>query len=133
MEESRPPSGAAASVPSGAVKIPKESGGLVGLLISYCANKDVIPVDSALSSYSSLVLVALSCVQLVATTWIVAHQAPPSMEFSRQEYWSGLHILLQGIFPTQESNPCLLHLLHWQVDSLPLAAPGKPRQIDIFL
>ena len=69
MEESRLPSGAAASVPSVAVKIPKESGGLVGLPISYCANKDMIPVDSALSSYSSLVLVALSCIQLVATTW----------------------------------------------------------------
>ena len=32
----------------------------------------------------------------------------------------------RGIFLTQESNPCLLHLLHWQVGSLPLARPGKP-------
>ena len=32
----------------------------------------------------------LSCVQLFATPWTVAHQAPLSMEFSRQEYWSGL-------------------------------------------
>ena len=32
----------------------------------------------------------LSCVQLFVTPWIVAHQAPLSMEFSRQEYWSGL-------------------------------------------
>ena len=32
----------------------------------------------------------LSCVRLFATPWIVAHQAPLSMEFSRQEYWSGL-------------------------------------------
>ena len=31
------------------------------------------------------------------------------MEFSRQEDWSGLHSLLQGIFPTQGSNPGLLH------------------------
>ena len=31
------------------------------------------------------------------------------------------HFLLQGIFPTQESNPCLLSLLHWQEDSLPLS------------
>ena len=36
------------------------------------------------------------------------------------------HILLQGIFLTQESNPRLLHLLHWQEDSLPPAPPGKP-------
>ena len=33
---------------------------------------------------------SLSCVRLFATPWTVAHQAPPSMEFSRQEYWSGL-------------------------------------------
>ena len=33
---------------------------------------------------------SLSRVQLFATPWTVAHQAPPSMEFSRQEYWSGL-------------------------------------------
>ena len=32
----------------------------------------------------------LSSVQLFVTPWTVAHQAPPSMEFSRQEYWSGL-------------------------------------------
>ena len=34
--------------------------------------------------------------------------------------------LFQGIFPTQESNLCLLHLLHWQAGSLPLVPPGKP-------
>jgi len=32
----------------------------------------------------------LSCVQLFVTLWTVAHQAPPSMGFSSQEYWSGL-------------------------------------------
>ena len=34
-------------------------------------------------------------------------------------------VLHQGIFLTQGSNPRLLHLLHWQVDSLPLTPPGK--------
>ena len=34
--------------------------------------------------------VSLSCVQLFVTPWTVAHQAPLSMEFSRQECWSGL-------------------------------------------
>ena len=38
----------------------------------------------------------------------------------------GCHALLQGIFPTQGSNPRLLRLLHWQAGSLPLAPPGKP-------
>ena len=47
-------------------------------------------------------------------------QAPLSMEFSRQKYWSGFHILLQGIFLTQGLNLSLLHLLHWQAGSLPL-------------
>ena len=39
----------------------------------------------------------------------IAHQAPPSMEFSRQEYWSGLPFPSLGIFPTQGLNPGLLH------------------------
>ena len=34
--------------------------------------------------------------------------------------------LLQGIFPTQGSNPRLLHLLHWQEGSLLLVPSGKP-------
>ena len=41
----------------------------------------------------------LSHVRLFATPWTVAHQAPPSMEFSRQEYWSGLP------FPSPEDLP----------------------------
>ena len=38
----------------------------------------------------------------------------------------GGHFLLQGIFPTQGSNPSLLHLLPWQVDSLPLSHVENP-------
>ena len=38
----------------------------------------------------------------------------------------GWHFLLQGIFPMQGSNLSLLHLLHWQVGSLPLAPSQKP-------
>ena len=38
----------------------------------------------------------------------------------------GCHPLHQGIFPTQELNSCLLHLLHWQVGSLPLSNQGSP-------
>ena len=33
---------------------------------------------------------SLSCVRLLATPWTAAHQAPPSMGFSRQKYWSGV-------------------------------------------
>ena len=42
----------------------------------------------------------------------------------------GCHTLLQGIFLTQGLNPCLLGLLHWQADSLPLAPPGKSHKIQ---
>ena len=56
----------------------------------------------------------------------LAHQAPLSMEFSRQEYWNGLpfspswYLLDPGIKPM-----CLLCFLHWQVDSLPLSHLGR--------
>ena len=36
--------------------------------------------------------------------------------------------ILQWVFLTQGLNPCLLYLLHWQVGSLPLAAPGGPTE-----
>ena len=66
-----------------------------------------------------------SRVRLCATPRTVAHQALLSMEFSRQDYWSGLPCPLQGIFPTQGSNLHLLCLLHWQAGSLPLVPLGK--------
>ena len=58
---------------------------------------------------------SLSRLQLFATPWTVAHQAPLSMGFSRQEYWSGCRFLLQRIFPASGSNP---HLLDQQANSL---------------
>ena len=45
-------------------------------------------------------------------TWTVACQTPLSMRFSRQQYWSGLPCPPPGDLPTQESNLCLLWLLH---------------------
>ena len=58
--------------------------------------------------------------------WTVACQAPLSMRFSRQEYWSRLHFLFQAIFLIEGSNPRLLCLLHWEAGSLPLGPLGKP-------
>ena len=52
----------------------------------------------------------LSCVQLFLILWAVTPKVPLSMRFFRQEYWSGLPFLIQGIFLTQGSNPCLLSL-----------------------
>ena len=68
----------------------------------------------------------LSRVQLFAAPWTVGHQAPLPMKFSRQEYWVECHLLLQVTSPTQGSNQCLLHLLPWHVDSLPLHHLGYP-------
>ena len=68
-----------------------------------------------------------SHVRLFVTPWTVACHTPLSMGFSRQEYWSGCHALLQGIFPTQGSNWHQLCLLHWQAGSLPLVPPGLGR------
>ena len=60
------------------------------------------------SNQSEKVLVP-QCVWLCATPWTVAHQPPLSMEFSRQEYWSGWSFLFPGDLPRKGSNPGLLH------------------------
>ena len=69
----------------------------------------------------------LSRVQLFATPWTVACQAPLSMGILQARTRVGYHALLQRIFQNRGSNPCLLCLLHWQVGYLLLAPPGKPK------
>ena len=62
---------------------------------------------------STCMLSCFSGVQLFATLWIVAHQAPLSIGFSRQEYWNGLpcpppgDLLNQGIKPASLTSPAL--------------------------
>ena len=70
---------------------------------------------------------------ILCDPWPVAHQALLPMGFSSQEYCSGCHFLLQGIFLTQESNLCLLCFLHWQAGSLPQVPLGKPYEFDFSL
>ena len=48
---------------------------------------------------------SLSCVQLFAIPWTVAHQAPPSMGFSKPEYWSGLPFPSPGDLPDPGIKP----------------------------
>ena len=67
-----------------------------------------------------------SCVRLFSILWIVACQLLCPWDSPGKNTGVGYHFLLQGIFLTQELNPCLLCLLHWQAGSLPLAPPGKP-------
>ena len=69
---------------------------------------------------------SLSRVRLFATPWAVARQAPLSMRFSRQEYWSGFLCPSPGDLPNTGIESIFFCLLHWQVGSLPLAPPGKP-------
>ena len=50
-----------------------------------------------------------------------------SWDFLGKNTGAGCHFLLQRIFPTQGSNPCLLDFLHWQGNSLPLSHLGSPK------
>ena len=72
-----------------------------------------------------------SCPTLCNLMDCTAHQAPLSIGFSSKNTEVGYHFLLQGIFPTQGSNPRLLHLLHWQAGSLPLSHLGSPVQDSV--
>ena len=70
---------------------------------------------------------AESCshVRLFVTLWAVAHQATRLLcpwDSPGKNTRVGCHALLQGIFPTQRSNP---HLLLWQMGSLPIVPTGK--------
>ena len=69
---------------------------------------------------------ALSYIQLFLTPRTVACQLLCPSNFPDKNTGAGCHFLLQRTFLTQESNLCLLHLLHWQPDSFTTAPPGKP-------
>ena len=65
--------------------------------------------------------VCQSCLTL-CDPWTVAHQGPLSMDFSRQEYWSGLPFLFPGDLLDAEIEPISTAL---QADFLPSEPPGK--------
>ena len=69
-----------------------------------------------------LLLSHFSHVQLCATPQMAAHQAPPSLGFSRQEHWSGLPFPSSGDLPDPGIEPESLVL---QADALPSEPPGK--------
>ena len=73
--------------------------------------------------YAAALLSHLSCVQLSATPCTAAHQAPLSMGFSRQEYYSGLPCPPPGDLPDPGIEPWSPTL---QADSLPLSHQGNP-------
>ena len=79
---------------------------------------EVIDIDMTLT------LESLSHVQLFVTPWTVAYQVPPSMEFSRQEYWSGLPLPSPGNLPNPGIEPGYPAL---QADALLSEPRGKPQ------
>ena len=75
---------------------------------------------------------SLSHVRLFVTPWTVAYQAPPSMEFSRQEYWSGLPFPSPGDLPDpgiESGSPA------FQADALTSEPPKielKKKRMSLF-
>ena len=74
------------------------------------------------------VLVRQSCLILCVTAWTTAHQAPLSMWFPRQEYWSGLPLPSPGDLPDPGNEPTSPALAGWFFTAEPL---GKaPKELD---
>ena len=82
--------------------------------------------DKCMEQYIVVVVVvqSLSHIRLFVTPWTVAHQVPLSMEFSKQEYWSGVPFPFPGDLPDPGIKPRSLTL--W-ADSLLSEPPGKPQ------
>ena len=78
-------------------------------------------------SVRACMLSHLSCVWLLVTPWTVARQAPLSMGFSRQEYWSGLPCPLPGDLPDTGIKPRSLMSPALAGGPLPPTPPGKPQ------
>ena len=69
---------------------------------------------------------SLSRVQLLATPWTAAHQAPPSMGFSRQEYWSGSRLAITFL----PRSKCLL--ISWfQSPSAGILEPQQLKSVTV--
>ena len=71
---------------------------------------------------------SLSRVQFFVTPWTIAHQAHSSMEFSRQEYWTGLPFPSPGDLPDPGIRPGSPTL---RADALPSEPPGNPMEMKV--
>ena len=93
----------------------------------HCNNYSIIQIkkegEKRKQSVSEYKVKSFSHVWLFVTPWIVAYQAPLSMEFSRQKYWSGLPFPSPGDLPNPEIKP---RSPTSQADALPSEPPGKP-------
>ena len=84
----------------------------------------MVPSDNsamlAKGTIKVMVVSSLRHIQLFSTPQTVACQAPLSMGFPREAYWSGLPFFSPGDLPNPGSDPV------WQADSLPLSHQGSP-------
>ena len=78
------------------------------------------------------VLSSFSCVWLFATLWTVAHQAPPSMGFFRQEYWNRLQCPPAEDLPNPGTEPAFPASNPLKADSLRTDPPGKPHICSVI-
>ena len=84
--------------------------------------KVILLVESKyLSFWVQIWYYKLSHVWFFVTPWTIAHQAPLSVEFFRQEYWSGLPFPSPRHLPNLGIKPVSRASLEWQVNSLPLS------------
>ena len=91
---------------------------LAGFLKKFCVELALLVEQVKVKS--------LSRVRLFATPWTVAYQAPPSMGFSRQEYWSGLPFPSPGDLPDLRIEP--VSLTPWTVAYQAPPSMGFSRQ-----
>ena len=76
---------------------------------------------------STIPIVCVCICVLFVTPWIIAPQAPPSMKFPRQEYWSGLSFPPSGDLPNPGIEPMSLDPLAWAGVFFTTAPAGKPQ------
>ena len=92
-----------------------------GCILSPC----LFNFNAESSSVQSSSVQSLSLVRLFVTPWTVAYQAPPSVGFSRQEYWSGLPFTPPGNLHNPGIETISAAFPDWQVDSLSLYHVGN--------
>ena len=93
---------------------------------------EVLQKIQSRSTMCSVCVQSLSRAQLFATPWIIALQAPLSMEFSRQDYWSGLPFPSPGDLPDpgiEHASPAPPSLVGRFFTTAP---PGKPKIYHII-
>ena len=97
------------------------------VLPMYTQNWSPLGWTGWISLQSKVKVKSLSCVRLFATLWTITYQAPPSMGFSRQEYWSGLPFPSPGDLPDPGIEPRSPAL---QANALTSEPPGKPKGLS---